>query len=102
MQSKIPVSLNLQFWFYFIFYLFIFFKVILCEIKGHCQELVLYYGLMDELGFTFLSTVFQLFRNDGRVNMKGYIQLRFGKKSRLLWDSNPGPRDPKLGSLTAR
>ena len=42
MQSKILVSLNLQFW----FGLFIFLKVILCELKGHCLELVLYYGLM--------------------------------------------------------
>ena len=25
-------------------------------------------------GFTFLSTIFQSFRKDGRVNMKGYVQ----------------------------
>ena len=51
MQSKITVSLNLQFWFVYFILLVYFFKVILCEIKGHCMELILYYGLMmdDEL-----------------------------------------------------
>ena len=29
---------------------------------------------MDELGFYVPSTVFQLFRDDGRVNMKGSVQ----------------------------
>ena len=29
---------------------------------------------MDELGFYVPSTVFQLFREDGRVNMKGSVQ----------------------------
>ena len=56
------MSLTLQFWFdlfYLFIYLFSFFvKVIICEIKGHCLELVLYYGLMmdgwmDELGFCY-------------------------------------------------
>ena len=31
-------------------------------------------GWMDELGFYVPSTVFQLFRDDGRVNMKGSMQ----------------------------
>ena len=30
--------------------------------------------LMDELGFYVPSTVFQSFRDDGRVNMKGSVQ----------------------------
>ena len=29
---------------------------------------------MDELGFNVISTVFQSFRDDGRVNMKGSVQ----------------------------
>ena len=29
---------------------------------------------MDELGFYVPSTVFQSFRDDGRVNMKGSVQ----------------------------
>ena len=32
----------------------------------------LFYGWMDELGLS--STVFQSFRDDGRVNMKGSVQ----------------------------
>ena len=31
-------------------------------------------GWMDELGFYVPSTVFQSFRDDGRVNMKGSVQ----------------------------
>ena len=31
-------------------------------------------GRMDELGFYVPSTVFQSFRDDGRVNMKGSVQ----------------------------
>ena len=31
-------------------------------------------GWMDELGFYVLSTVFQSFGDDGRVNMKGSVQ----------------------------
>ena len=31
-------------------------------------------GWMDELGFYIPSTVFQSFRDDGRVNMKGSVQ----------------------------
>ena len=34
----------------------------------------LYDGWMDELGFYVPSTVFQSFRDDGRVNMKGSVQ----------------------------
>ena len=30
--------------------------------------------MMDELGFYVPSTVFQSFRDDGRVNMKGSVQ----------------------------
>ena len=30
---------------------------------------------MDELGFYVPSTVFQSFQDDGRVNMKGSVQL---------------------------
>ena len=32
------------------------------------------HGWMDELGFYVPSTVFQSFRDDGRVNMKGSVQ----------------------------
>ena len=32
------------------------------------------YGWMDELGFYVPSTVFQSFRDDGRVNVKGSVQ----------------------------
>ena len=32
------------------------------------------YGWMDELVFYVPSTVFQSFRDDGRVNMKGSVQ----------------------------
>ena len=35
---------------------------------------VIYSRWMDELGFYVPSTVFQLFRDDGRVNMKGSVQ----------------------------
>ena len=31
-------------------------------------------GWMDELGFYVPSVVFQSFRDDGRVNMKGSVQ----------------------------
>ena len=31
-------------------------------------------GWMDELGFYVPSTVFQSFRDDGTVNMKGSVQ----------------------------
>ena len=31
-------------------------------------------GWIDELGFYVPSTVFQSFRDDGRVNMKGSVQ----------------------------
>ena len=34
----------------------------------------LYFGWMDELGFYIPSTVFQSFRDDGSVNMKGSVQ----------------------------
>ena len=36
--------------------------------------LIHYTGWMDELGFYVPSTVFQSFRDDGRVNMKGSVQ----------------------------
>ena len=32
------------------------------------------FNLMDELGFYVPSAVFQSFRDDGRVNMKGSVQ----------------------------
>ena len=60
---------------------------------------------MDELGFYVPSTVFQSFRDDGRVNMKGSVQwsaVQVREESRLQRDSNPRPRDPKSGALTAR
>ena len=42
MQSKLTVSKpSVMVWF-----IYIFLKVILCEIKGHCLELVLYNGLV--------------------------------------------------------
>ena len=31
-------------------------------------------GSMDKLGFYVSSTVFQSFRDDGKVNMKGSVQ----------------------------
>ena len=37
--------------------------------KNGCEN-----GWMDELGFYFSSTVFQSFRDYGRVNMKGSVQ----------------------------
>ena len=40
------VSLKLQFWFGLFYFYFYILKVILCEIKSHCLELVLYYMLM--------------------------------------------------------
>ena len=44
----------------------------------HCSEdrlLTNSHGWKDWLwGFTFLSTVFQSYRDDGRVNMKGSVQ----------------------------
>ena len=42
--------------------------VISCEIYETMDE------WMDELGFYVPSTVFQSFRDDGRVNMKGSVQ----------------------------
>ena len=43
MQNKITLSKHSALvWFIFLFFL----KVILCEIKGHCLELVLYHGFM--------------------------------------------------------
>ena len=56
------------------------------------------YGWMDELGFYVPSTVFQSFRDDGRVNMKGSVQssaLRFGKN---LASSGIQTRDPVIRS----
>ena len=42
-----------------------------CKSSGkHCYPK----GWMDELGFYVPSTVFQSFRDDGRVNMKGSVQ----------------------------
>ena len=39
------------------------------------QDYFIYFdGWMDELGFYVPSTVFQLFRDDGRMNMKGSVQ----------------------------
>ena len=60
---------------------------------------------MDELGFYVPSTVFQSFRDDGRVNIKGSVQwsaVWVQEESRLQRDSNPQPRDPKSAALTAR
>ena len=68
----------------------------------YCSAL---YGWMDELGFYVPSTVFQSFRDDGRVNMKGSVQwsaVYVLEESRLQRDSNPRPRDPKSWALTAR
>ena len=41
------------------------------ETEKSCQYST---GCMDELGFYVPSTVFQSFRDDGRVNMKGSVQ----------------------------
>ena len=60
---------------------------------------------MDELGFYVPSTVFQSIRDDVRVNMKGSVQrsaVYVREESRLQRDSNPRPRVPKSGALTAR
>ena len=60
---------------------------------------------MDELGFYVPSTVFQSFRDNGRVNMKGSVQwsaVWVREESRLQRDLNLRPRDPKSGALTAR
>ena len=35
---------------------------------------VMNFDVMDELGFYVPSTVFQSFRDDGRVNMRGSVQ----------------------------
>ena len=51
---------------------------------------------MDELGFYVPSTVFQSFRDDGRMNMKGSVQwsaVLVREESRLQRDSNPRPRE---------
>ena len=53
---------------------------------------------MDELGFFVPSTVFQSFRDDGRVNMEGSVQwsaVRFGKN---LASSGIRTRDPMIQS----
>ena len=46
MQSKLTDSKPSVLIFFLLFY---FLKVILSEIKGHCLELVLYYGLMMDV-----------------------------------------------------
>ena len=68
MQSKLTVSKPSVL---VCVFCFCFLKVILCEIKGQCLELLRVDDGWMNLGFTFLSTVFQ---KDGRVNMKGYVQ----------------------------
>ena len=58
---------------------------------------------MDELKFYIPSTVFQSFKDDGRVNMNGSVQWSaISIQVHLQRDSNPRPRDPKSGALTAR
>ena len=45
--------------------------------KMYCyvdKNVILMDGWMDELGLYFPSTVFQSFRDDGRMNMKGSVQ----------------------------
>ena len=42
--------------------------------EGHMDSFDIGFGWMDELGFYVPSTVFQSFRDDGRVNMKGSVQ----------------------------
>ena len=62
------------------------------------------YDQMNELGFIIPSTVFQSFRDDGRVNMKGSVQwspVKVWEESPLQRDSNLRPLDPKSGVLTA-
>ena len=51
------------------------FKLILpfTDMNGIRDDVILD-GWMDELGFYVPSTVFQSFRDDGRVNMKGSVQ----------------------------
>ena len=45
-----------------------------CSCKYCLLILFLSKGWMDKLGFYVPSTVFQSFRDDGRVNMKGSVQ----------------------------
>ena len=47
-----------------------------CYISLNLDQLATLYKKfwMDELGFYVPSTVFQSFRDDGRVNMKGSVQ----------------------------
>ena len=55
----------------------------------------------DWVFFSSLSTVFQSYQDDGRVNMKALYNeapFRFGKNHA----SSGRPRDPKSGALTAR
>ena len=44
------------------------------ETSCHFGHLLQVSKWMDELGFYVPSTVFQSFRDDGRVNMKGSVQ----------------------------
>ena len=56
-------------------------------------------------GFTSLSTEFQSYQDDGRVNMKGSVQcstVLVQKESLPLQDLNPQPCDPKSEVLIAR
>ena len=64
-QSVIAAFCCFLFFYFFCFVLFCF-----C----FCFFLSLFIGWMDELGFYVPSTVFQSFRDDGRVNMKGSVQ----------------------------
>ena len=51
-------------------------NIVVEAMKGKCISNSVYNNKrwMDELGFYVPSTVFQSFRNDGRVNMKGSVQ----------------------------
>ena len=54
------------------FFLLIF--IFLSQSNGRDPAVQVSIGWMDELGFYVPSTVFQSFRDDGRVNMKGSVQ----------------------------
>ena len=58
--------------------------------------------MYDFLCFYVFLTVFQSYLDDGRVIIKGFVQLNLvynWKDSRLKWVSNPGPLDQQASAL---
>ena len=69
------------------------------------EEWLMMMMMMMNRACTSLSTVFQSYRDNGRVNMKGSVKLsavKVRKQYRIQRYSIPIPRDPKSGALTAR